>query len=612
MPHPKASSFLPLALAGLLCAIHFSDAATITIVNLDGAGEGFNDPTAATPIDGNSGTTVGQQRLKVFQRAAQIWGAKLSSSITIQVGAQFNALSCGVSSGVLGSAGANNFIRDFAGAPVAGTWYPVALANALAGTDFDPGGRDIDAQFNSNIGTAGCLPTLSWYYGLVGSPPSGGIKLLDVVLHELAHGLGFLSLVDLTTGAKALGFDDAYMRHLEDHSTGEIYPNMSNGERINANKDTGDLHWVGTNVTNNSSFLISGRHASGHVEMYAPNPVEPGSSVSHFSTSLSPNELMEPAINSTMNRTLTSFLMKDIGWTTFAEVSTVIARRVFYNNSAWDLNNAAANTNDDLAIATDKSALLPGGTATVANYTSYSRGLNGVMVDISIVPSNLTSADFTFRIGNDNVPSGWSAAPAPTSISVRIGEGTGGSDRVTLIWADNAIQGKWLQVTVKANANTGLATDSVFYFGNAIGETGNTTANAAVNGIDEARVRSNPSGSASITSLFDINRDKLVNSADETQVRSFNTTSSTMLQLVVLPSSLVAGLDAGLVLQRSSAGELFMEYTRPEGSRVEAADSLGGPWELLREETTVTGPDGLTRGRVLIDRPARFFRMVRQ
>jgi hypothetical protein len=44
--------------------------------------------------------------------------------------------------------------------------------------------------------------------------------------------------------------------------------------------------------------------------------------------------------------------------------------------------NPAANDFDDGAIATDKVALPPGQTGTFANYTSYPRGINGIMVDI--------------------------------------------------------------------------------------------------------------------------------------------------------------------------------------------------------------------------------------
>src|SRR5439155_23254258 len=67
-------------------------AARLTIANLDGAGEGFNDPTPVAPVGGNPGTTVGAQRLFVFQYAANIWGSLLSDNITILVDANFDPL----------------------------------------------------------------------------------------------------------------------------------------------------------------------------------------------------------------------------------------------------------------------------------------------------------------------------------------------------------------------------------------------------------------------------------------------------------------------------------------------------------------------------------------
>src|SRR6185437_12705632 len=86
-----------------------------------------------------------------------------------------------------------------------------------------------------------------------------------------------------------------------------------------------------------------------------------------------------------------------------AVAATVVGQSIFYNNSAWDGNNPAASASDNLAIATDKSALLPGGTATFANYTSYSKGINGIMVDIANLPAGTTSlspSDFAFHVGN--------------------------------------------------------------------------------------------------------------------------------------------------------------------------------------------------------------------
>ena len=213
-------------------------------------------------------------------------------------------------------------------------------------------------------------------------------------------------------------------------------------------------------------------------------------------------------------------------------------RFIFYNQSAFDGNDASANAGDDGAIATDKTALLPGQTATFANYTSYSRGINGVMVDIASLPGTPAAGDFAFKVGNDNTPSGWSAAPAPTSISVRSGAGVNGSDRVTLIWANNAIQKKWLQITVKATAATGLAADDVFYFGNAIGEPGNDPSNAIVNVTDVALTRANPRSPinpAAITFPYDYDRDGLVNVTDTAICRANQTSPITALSLISVP-----------------------------------------------------------------------------
>jgi FG-GAP-like repeat len=292
-------------------------AATITVVNNDSAGEGFNDPSAPDPdstAGGNTGTTLGEQRLMAFQLAATIWGGLLNSNVVIRVGATMDPLSCGSTSATLGSAGPDTVSRDFAGALRAGTFYPSALANKLAGSDLDPDSDDIDATFNSSIGTTCSFPNV-WYYGLNGTPPAGKLDFVTVVLHELGHGLGFLSLVNVTTGTKFFGFDDSYMINLEDHSTGKLYPAMTNAERIIASKDTGDLHWVGSNTVADSIFLTAGRHPSGHVRMFAPNPAQPGSSVSHFDTELTPNEVMEPFYTGPdLTIGLALSVMEDIGW----------------------------------------------------------------------------------------------------------------------------------------------------------------------------------------------------------------------------------------------------------------------------------------------------------
>jgi len=241
-------------------------------------------------------------------------------------------------------------------------------------------------------------------------------------------------------------------------------------------------------------------------------------------------------------------------FTTLGTTSAVVNRRIFYNNSKWDghtdylAGDPAPNEYDDAAIATDKAALLPGETPTFANYTSYTRGINGIMVDIAGLVADVTAADFVFKVGNSSTPSAWASAPAPTSVSVRPGAGVDGSARVTVIWPDNAIQKQWLQIIVLANGNTGLPADDVFYFGNAIGEVGDTTANALVNATDCGRVKINWTfpNQAGLTNVYDLNRDKVVNATDAGLALVNQTYPSNMLRLITPPEALQA-LGGGLV-----------------------------------------------------------------
>ncbi|MBN2476259.1 MAG: lamin tail domain-containing protein [Pirellulales bacterium] len=222
----------------------------------------------------------------------------------------------------------------------------------------------------------------------------------------------------------------------------------------------------------------------------------------------------------------------------------VAGRYVFYNYSSFDGNSPAANAQDDNAIATDKQALLPGQTATFANYTSFSRGINGIMIDFRGLPdgASLAADDFVFRVGNDNAPGAWGAAPSPALITVRPTQGAGGSDRVTIVFGDYGITKQWLQVTVLATADTGLSAPDVFYFGNAVGEAGNSTADAKVNASDMLLARNNPRNflnPAPVDFPFDFNRDARVNATDMLLARNNQTHFLNALKLIAVPESLL-------------------------------------------------------------------------
>jgi len=249
----------------------------------------------------------------------------------------------------------------------------------------------------------------------------------------------------------------------------------------------------------------------------------------------------------------------DFGNQRLAVPARVVDRHVFYNNSAFDGYDPIADARDDTAIGPDKEALLPGETATNANYTNYVRGINGLMIDIADLPdtANLSVADFVFRVGNDNDPDGWSTGPSPSQLTVRRGAGVADSDRVTIVWADNQIDGnridnRWLQVTVLATENTGLAEPDVFHFGNAIGEAGDQTVNTIVNATDEIAARlftHGPLNRADIDDPYDYNRDRQVNATDRVIARSHQTNPLTMLRLITIPP--------GDVIERGDEWSLF-------------------------------------------------------
>ena len=207
------------------------------------------------------------------------------------------------------------------------------------------------------------------------------------------------------------------------------------------------------------------------------------------------------------------FLQK-VRYTLAPPPASVAGRQAFYNNSAPDGRDPSATAGDDRAVAPDKAALLPGARATFANVTSYTRGINGVMVDLRGAWGAVSAKDFGFKAGSG---ASWADAPPPSILTVRPGAGTGGSDRVTLIWPDGAVRNTWLRVTVKANDSTGLAADDVFWFGNLTGETGEAVSagRLTVNAFDLVATRRRRSARATgLTSAYDFNRDGRVNALD--------------------------------------------------------------------------------------------------
>ena len=98
----------------------------------------------------------------------------------------------------------------------------------------------------------------------------------------------------------------------------------------------------------------------------------------------------------------------------------------------------------------------------------------------------------------------------------------------------------WLQVTVLAHANTNLQSPDVFYFGNAVGDSGDSPTDAMVNATDQIEVRANAGTGVPITDPYDYNRDGNVDTTDELVARQNQTYFLSALQLITVPG--IAGL----------------------------------------------------------------------
>lgn len=306
-----------LLVAGLLLAPYHAGAATIVINNNDGPGEGFNDPTVVPALPGNPNTTLGAQRLYAFTYAANIWGQCLISPVTIVVNAQMNPQFCDPTSAVLGSAGATTVHANFGGAPKVNTWYPAALANSLNGSDLNGATPDINATFNSSINNdPGCLGGYNWYYGTDQNPPAFNIDFITVVAHEIGHGLGFQTFQS-QAGVWFSGLQDTYGTNMyHGGAAPPDYPSMTNAQRGICNISDPSLRWDGACVKLTApTILTAGGGGLGRARLHGPSPYQPGSSLSHWSTALAPDQLMEPFYagpNHTI--TLELQLLKDCGW----------------------------------------------------------------------------------------------------------------------------------------------------------------------------------------------------------------------------------------------------------------------------------------------------------
>jgi hypothetical protein len=271
---------------------------------------GFFDPPGTGFFDSSNGA-AGQAALAA---AENIWSNVLTSSYsgeTIKVSAGFSSMGGSSTSAPLAGGSPNSFSSGFSSSNPkfqSNTLYAAALADHLHGSGFTSGAQ-ISITFNSDIGSPGILGGEPFYYGTDGNP-GGAFDFESIALHELDHGLGFISSFT-NTGATANANPYIYDRFLFRSSNAKFLTSESTDAARLADLTSGDLFFKGT--------AANAANGGNPVKLYAPGAFSTGSSASHIDQSIF--DLMDPvypAVDHTPSAADLGIL-SDLGWDTVPE-----------------------------------------------------------------------------------------------------------------------------------------------------------------------------------------------------------------------------------------------------------------------------------------------------
>jgi hypothetical protein len=197
--------------------------------------------------------------------AVDVWSQNFNSQVPVKVQVLWERQA---SAGTLAAASPGKFHSNFKNIPDKDLWYASALADAIAGEDIEPTIAEVNIRINSTNG-----PML--YLGTDGNCPSTKYDLVSMILHEMAHGLGFLSNADYDT---LFGYGS-----IQQPTPFDAYAQLPDGRRL-MDLDSPSLA-LGTALT--QPLLWSGANgirANNGIKppLYTPKDYEGGSSVSHL------------------------------------------------------------------------------------------------------------------------------------------------------------------------------------------------------------------------------------------------------------------------------------------------------------------------------------------
>ncbi|MBF2013786.1 MAG: hypothetical protein IGS23_00850, partial [Rivularia sp. T60_A2020_040] len=261
----------------------------------------INPPTSTINVNYHG---FSQEAKNAFEYVVDIWEGWIKSDIPMQVNAYWEDLSP-YGSNILGAASPYSFTRNFTGATKDNTYYPIALANHLAGKDLNGDKPEIEIYLNSNFS--------KWYLGTDGNTPTTQYDFTTVVLHEFVHGFGLTDFISYNNGIGSYGntIFESFVVNGNNQSLSS-FPNYS--EELGKQLTSNNLFFNGANATEANGGL--------YPKLYAPSSWQYGSSVAHLDEKTYPkghaDALMTPlfvsgeAIHNPGGITLG--ILEDLGW----------------------------------------------------------------------------------------------------------------------------------------------------------------------------------------------------------------------------------------------------------------------------------------------------------
>lgn len=274
---------------------------------VQGSGSSF-EITYTDPIGAGFNDSVhGATRRRALEAAVTAWTKVIQGTVPIKVNVSMDEMDDGdddEETTVLAVAGPVEFwLRDGAAVPSALEWQ-LRKRRAADAEDVD-----IEVQVNS---------TANWDYAVDGVAARGKSSFVYTLIHEIGHGLGFVDSFDIENGDYANVVPFVFDTFLNRGARAGSRLTQRTGDQAIEDLQSDDLYFDGANATEASRRSI---RPMPMVKLYAPDPYEPGSSISHVDQDTYSDiktGLMTPSdfgSGSDKIDILTLAIMKDLGYT---------------------------------------------------------------------------------------------------------------------------------------------------------------------------------------------------------------------------------------------------------------------------------------------------------